>query len=596
MIRIFCINLKYHKSNEGNLYMYISKIVIKGFRSLQDVESNLTKYSTLIGKNDSGKSSFLKAIQLLFDSNTNFKPDDPCRFPEQGDEYFIEGVIEDCSNADLKFDGNQLRIRRTFANSQSQLNYWGRVPRLDTLKRMAEGTLTKGDFTQEQNFEEEVKEFAKNCLDELCPTGRVPKETWQELYKRLEDENFVEYEDGWSHLDSQTLSSIVQVVMLEADVRGEEQVTGSGRSVLNQVGGLLLRESTKNYPGIADAVGKLNDEIIKVATKNDDGKWLLDDLNNFESVLSEEVQRFDTTVVAQPTLTPPKLPNVEFSVNVSISDEWIDGLDKMGHGLRRSVVFAMLRAHRRLKEKDSQLKIKTDSPLYLFLVEEPELYLHPQAERRRMKELKELAEDENAQVILCTHSAIFVDLTQYEGILRFNRPSRKETTIQSWKGQKFKANDQKTLATTYKFDPNRSAMLFADLVILVEGQSEKISITHIAENMGLDSPNKEVEIVDCGGNTNIPVYQLVVEGFGIKYVAWLDSDDAADIERVKQIRTERYGKIIITEENWEKMTELPDSKQKKTYRSWKYFVFDENKPNQKVKERIIAAYNWQDFE
>jgi putative ATP-dependent endonuclease of the OLD family len=51
--------------------MHISHFRVKGFRSLQDVEATLSKYTTLIGKNDSGKSSFLKAIQLLFDTSLN---------------------------------------------------------------------------------------------------------------------------------------------------------------------------------------------------------------------------------------------------------------------------------------------------------------------------------------------------------------------------------------------------------------------------------------------------------------------------------------------------------------------------------------------
>ena len=74
-----------------------------------------------------------------------------------------------------------------------------------------------------------------------------------------------------------------------------------------------------------------------------------------------------------------------------------------------------------------------------------------------MQELKELSEVDNAQVVLCTHSAIFVDLTQYEGILRFNRLERKETTVQSWSGIELKVTDKKTLSTTYRFDPSKSA-------------------------------------------------------------------------------------------------------------------------------------------
>jgi CRISPR-associated exonuclease Cas4 len=148
------------------------------------------------------------------------------------------------------------------------------------------------------------------------------------------------------------------------------------------------------------------------------------------------------------------------------------------------------------------------------LIEEPELYLHPQAERRRKHELQELSELPDAQVVLCTHSAFFIDLSEYKGVLRLHRQNRGVTQIQGWEGDELDPNDKKTLSTIYLFDPNRAAMLFADLVILVEDQCEKVAIPFLAESMNLDS--RDVEVVDCGGNSSIPVYQRVLEGFGIK--------------------------------------------------------------------------------
>lgn len=579
--------------------MYISQVYVKGFRSLEHVEVSLSNYTTLIGKNDSGKSSFLKALQLLFDSNLTFTKEDLCKFANQDGEFYVEAVIEECFHESLNLKAEPLRIRRTFGNAQSQLLYLGKVPSLDILNKMSQGTLLRQELKEDISLDEAVKEFIDEKLKEFYPKNKVPKDVWFTIYSLLQENDFILYKEGWCLLDPEILTSLVQIVMLEADVRGEDEITGTGRSVLNQVGGALLRESTKKYEGIETAVSNLKEQIEKVANRNEDGKWIIEEINNFESIFLEEVQRFDDKVTARPSLTPPQISSFDFLVNVHISDEWIDGLDKMGHGLRRSVVFAMLRTHRRLKEENLSFNphANSGSPLYLFLIEEPELYLHPQAERRRKKELKQLSENENSQVILCTHSAIFVDLTEYRGVLRFDRPERKASSVQAWSGEDLADDARKSLATIYKFDPNRSAMLFADLVILVEGQSEKVAIPHIAEKLKLDSPSKEIEIVDCNGNTEIPIYQMILEGFGINYIAWLDSDDKSAVERAKEVRN-KFGKIITTENNWETMTEIPnaDGKSKKPYRSWKHFIIEDNEPNQKVKDRVKAAYNWQDFE
>jgi len=460
---------------------------------------------------------------------------------------------------------------------------------------MQEGTLTKSEFNNDVTISPEIRRSVGATLEALTPSGRVPKETWQAAFARLSDENLIEWEGGWCPLSSERLSSLVQVVMLEADVRGEEEISGTSKSVFDRVSGLLLREATKRHVGMSKAVAGLNSEIEKITTKNDAGMWPIAELNEFESILKEEVGRFDESVIAQSTLIPPKVPAFEFNVKIEIRDQWIEGLGKMGHGLRRSVVFAMLRSHRRLRELRSsgtEGDRSEPAPLYLFLVEEPELYLHPQAERRRKRELQDLSRLSDAQVVACTHSAFFVDLSEYKGIFRLHRPNRGVTTIQGWQGTELDPLDRRALSTIYMFDSSRAAMLFADLVILVEGQSEKIVLPHLAERMGLNTNN--VEIVDCGGNQGVPVYQRILEGFGIKYVAWLDTDGTTAVDIARSIRTAQNGKIVLTPGDWEKLNGLEAGR--KSYVSWKHFVYEENEPNQKLQTRIRAAYTWEDYE
>ena len=49
--------------------MYLHSIHIKGFRKLEDVTVNLSDTTFLIGPNNAGKSSILKAIELLLTNN-----------------------------------------------------------------------------------------------------------------------------------------------------------------------------------------------------------------------------------------------------------------------------------------------------------------------------------------------------------------------------------------------------------------------------------------------------------------------------------------------------------------------------------------------
>ena len=57
----------------------ISRIKIQGFRSLVSVDVPVRPLTVLIGKNDSGKSTFLKAVARLASPVTDFEPADRYR-------------------------------------------------------------------------------------------------------------------------------------------------------------------------------------------------------------------------------------------------------------------------------------------------------------------------------------------------------------------------------------------------------------------------------------------------------------------------------------------------------------------------------------
>lgn len=587
--------------------MRISSVRVKGFRSLGDIEVSLENYASLIGQNDSGKSSFLHALHILFDTERTPCESDICKIEGYSGEIYIQATLSNCVGHEDLALGGEILVRRIYKDSKWSWEVMRQVPKDKTLKKIQAGTLSKTDWTSASGLTAEILSTVNSKVSELTPSGKIPASTWNAAFAELKNKDLIEWEPGWAPLDKERLSSLVTVVMLEADMRGEEELADGGKSMFNRVGGLLLREATKGHPEMAEAVRQLNAVVQRVVATDDEGHWSVPELNNFHRVMQEEVGRFDGNVSTHSTLIPPKIPALEFSVKVEVKDQWVSGLDKMGHGLRRSVIFAMLRAHRRLRTEHAEAQDVSTSqqvPLYLFLIEEPELYLHPQAERRRMEELQELAAAGGTQVVLCTHSAFFVDLHEYRGILRFDRRERNVTRVHRWTGDPLDSDAEKLLKMAYQFNENKASMLFAKHVILTEGQTETIMLPRLAKDLGCFDP--EVEVIDCAGNQALPVFQRILEGFGIRYVAWMDRDDDAPsrgktntssliaIEKVRAARTLELGKMVILRDNWEELAGVPTGN--KPYNSWKHFVDEENGINALCEAKLKAAFAWDDHE
>ncbi len=71
----------------------LNRIKIQGFRSLVHLDVPIRPLTVLIGKNDSGKSTFLRAVELLANAPSNFKPADRYRYDQQR-PISIEGSVE----------------------------------------------------------------------------------------------------------------------------------------------------------------------------------------------------------------------------------------------------------------------------------------------------------------------------------------------------------------------------------------------------------------------------------------------------------------------------------------------------------------------
>ena len=84
-----------------------------------------------------------------------------------------------------------------------------------------------------------------------------------------------------------------------------------------------------------------------------------------------------------------------------------------GHGLQRAIIFSILQCYSELVTGVGENKKK---PM-IFAVEEPELYMHPQAQRNIRRVFRRIA-NKSDQVIFSTHSSLLLDVAFFDEVIR----------------------------------------------------------------------------------------------------------------------------------------------------------------------------------
>ena len=196
--------------------------------------------------------------------------------------------------------------------------------------------------------------------------------------------------------------------------------------------------------------------------------------------------------------------------------------------MQRALTFALIKVIAdELKEEREQSiaeipESRSVSSSTYFILEEPELYLHPQAQRSLFDSLVELSKSGN-QVMLCTHSSALVDLDKYRSICIVKKDSEDDgTKVCQCLNELFVGDIKKDFNLSYWINPDRSELFFAKKVILLEGATEKTVIPYLAKKLNVFK--YDYTLIDCGSKSSIPSYMQLLNKFSIPYVVVYDQD------------------------------------------------------------------------
>lgn len=188
----------------------------------------------------------------------------------------------------------------------------------------------------------------------------------------------------------------------------------------------------------------------------------------------------------------------------------------------------------------------------IFGIEEPEIYLYPQAQRALYKSFQKISE--RSQIFYTSHNPNFIDASRaYE--IEIIYKTKDDGTINTQKNLKyinaFQAEKERFRIYT-QFNTERNEIFFAKKVVLVEGDSDKIFFQTISEKLwGIDLDKIGVSVLSCGGKGGVSYFTGLCNLMGIEnfFSIW-DSDE--ELDRPKLLKdTKKENKGLELEPNLE---------------------------------------------
>lgn len=507
----------------------IEFISISNWRSIKTLDIAFQDLMIFIGQNNHGKSNVLSALLFFFGE---IKPQD-LDFNNDQEELFVDITFCDLDETDKatfkKYLTSEDKIKvRKLAYLDGNFVYRGYLqnPVDEWLREANATTLSKREVADTQPFSPFLPATGRLTKQDIvdAQTKYIEQNTSSVVFNfEIEDTNFL-------GLKSVAKGIFGDIYFIPAVKDAMDDFTSKEASAFGKLYSSIIESMSANNIEWKDTKTKLSRLFGTLNRLNDDGDKNPNrptELVDFERALSSELVSWGAEIDVE--VIPPNIDDVfRANTQVWINDGVRTDIRRKGHGLQRALTFALIKVisdnlkKERAQAVPNQLSTRTVSASTYFILEEPELYLHPQAQRLLFESLVSLSESNN-QVILCTHASALIDVARYKSICIVKKESDAVgTKICQCTDDIFTGDAKKDFNLSYWINPDRSELFFAKRVLLVEGPTEKTLIPLLARQLNVF--RFDHTLVDCGSKDNIPLYCQLLNKFKIPYVAVYDKD------------------------------------------------------------------------
>lgn len=453
----------------------IKQLHIKNYKSCQETTITLENYTPLVGYNNAGKSNILKCIDALVKG----KGQNETSFFDNQKPIEIVALLEGLDeNSLLHLNKQQITSLEPYIEAGSlSVRFFQETPGTGKnavvmgIKKPSE--LGIGDWVNPNGLPQAI-------------TTLFPEPTF---INSMEDSA----EDVSKFKASNTIGKLI--------VHLQKEIIDSKATEINNA---------------LEVVGK---------KLNLNGSERLDELSSFDSSINEKIGDFFPGLSLNIDIPTPSIADLFKQGTIKVNEigtaRQSDFID-MGHGSQRAIQMTLIR-HLAEITKDVAKQGKTN----ILLIDEPELFLHPQAVELLRSSLKTLS-NKGYQIIFSTHSPYMIEQSDIPitNIIRKNNNGTVVTIrLKEALEQTLLDNDSQArlLFDTY----NLGQILFSDKVLIAEGATEKTVLPTLFNSVtGKTLGEHKLALVIADGAGNIPKMIEILEKMGISTKGLVDLDFA----------------------------------------------------------------------
>ena len=389
--------------------MKVDSIKLKNFRGYhRTVEIKFDDLTVFVGKNDSGKSTVLEALDIFFNDGAGcikFDKDDINKdaISENVNEAFItvcfsdlpsEIIIDEDHPTDLASEymlneNGQLEIIKKYTTTGKPKVF---------IRALHPTNVVCKELLMKKNAE--LKNVAKEhsiLCDDRRTNSELRKAIWEKFKNNLDCKTI---EIDASKEDAKKIwEKICNYLPLYSLFRVDRENSDKDEEVQDP-----LKIAVKQILSDSSISNRL-DEIAKEVVEK---------LQSVSKRTLEKLKDFGETVASSLNPIIPSSKDLKWNdvfKTVSIAGDNEIPINKRGSGIKRLILISFFRAEvdRRMQEKDRKNGI-------IYAIEEPETSQHTYNQKILIDALKGLSEKNNMQIILTTHSAYIVKQLEYSNL------------------------------------------------------------------------------------------------------------------------------------------------------------------------------------